>query len=107
MRYSIQPRYRIFVKGYGFVSFAKSIGKSVRKNINKNVSGKCSPGMLVLRQKLLDHAKQARTDVLKTTSKTVIHQTVKATRDLMGNKITSKIIKVPQNSQKIITDSFK
>ena len=47
MRYSVQPRDRIFVKGYGFLSFAKNMGK----NIGKNVSEKYS-------QKLLDHAKQ-------------------------------------------------
>ena len=27
MPYSVQPRDRIFVKGYGFLSFAKNMGK--------------------------------------------------------------------------------
>ena len=27
MRYSVQPRDRIFVKSYGFLSFAKNLGK--------------------------------------------------------------------------------
>ena len=27
IRYSIEPRDRIYVKGYGFLSFAKSMGK--------------------------------------------------------------------------------
>ena len=27
MRYSIEPRDRIYVKGYGFLSFAKNMGK--------------------------------------------------------------------------------
>ena len=36
MRYSVQPRVRIFVKGYGFLSFTKNFGKSIGKNINKN-----------------------------------------------------------------------
>ena len=49
MRYSVQPRNRIFVKDYGFWSFAKSIGKNIGKNISKNVSGKYS-------EKLFDHA---------------------------------------------------
>ena len=43
MRYSIEPRNRIYVKGYGFLSFAKSTGKSL--------SNKYS-------QKLLDNAKK-------------------------------------------------
>ena len=29
MRYWIEPRDRIFVKGYGFLSFAKNIGKNL------------------------------------------------------------------------------
>ena len=29
MRYSVQPRHRIFVKGYGFLSFAKNVGKNI------------------------------------------------------------------------------
>ena len=28
MPYSVQPRDRIFVKGYGFLSFAKNMGKN-------------------------------------------------------------------------------
>ena len=56
-RYSVQPR--IFVKSYGFLSFAKNIAKNVGKNISKNLSGKYS-------QKLFDHAKQSPTDALKT-----------------------------------------
>ena len=28
-RYSVQPKYRIFVKDYGFLSFAKNMGKNI------------------------------------------------------------------------------
>ena len=38
MRYLIEPRDQIFVKGYGFLSFAKSMGE----NILKDLSGKYS-----------------------------------------------------------------
>ena len=31
MRYSVQPRDPIFVKGYGFLSFAKNMGKNIRE----------------------------------------------------------------------------
>ena len=48
MRYSVQPRGRIFAKVYVLFSFAKNIGKSIGKNISKNLSGKYS-------QKFLDH----------------------------------------------------
>ena len=64
-RYSVQSRDRIFVKGYGFFSFAKNmggnIGKNNGKNISKSLSGKYS-------QKILDHAKKTGTDAIKTSS---------------------------------------
>ena len=59
MCYLAQPR--IFVKGYGFLSFAKNIGK----NIGKSLSSKHN-------QKLLYHAKQSATHLLKTTSNRVV-----------------------------------
>ena len=42
MRHSIEPRDRIYVKGYGFLSFAKKMGKSLSNKYG---------------QKLLDSAK--------------------------------------------------
>ena len=39
MRYSIEPRGRIYVKGYGFLAFAKNMGKSLSNKYglsNKN-----------------------------------------------------------------------
>ena len=32
-RYSVQPRYQIFVKGYGFLFFAKNMGKNIGKRL--------------------------------------------------------------------------
>ena len=61
----------IFVKGYGFLSFAKNMGKNIDKNISKSLSGKYS-------QKLLDHAKQSATDALKTASKRAIQKNSKS-----------------------------
>ena len=86
MRYSIEPRDRIYVKGYGFLSFAKNIGKSL--------SNKCG-------QKLLDSAKKSTTDVIKTASKRAIQKTAEATGDLIANKIAEKItsvLKKPSNN---------
>ena len=72
MRYSVGPRYRIFVKSYGFLCFAKNMGKKIGKNISRNLSGKYG-------HKFLDHAKKYATDGLKTTSKRVIQKTAKVT----------------------------
>ena len=53
MRYSIEPRDRTYVKGCGFLSFAKNIGK--------NLSNKYSP-------KIIDTAKKSTKDAIKTAS---------------------------------------
>ena len=42
MRYSVQPRDQIFVKGYEFFSFAKTMGKNIGKTRSRNLSGKIS-----------------------------------------------------------------
>ena len=80
MRYSLQPRDRIFVKGYGFLSFAKNMDKKIGKNTSKNLSGKYGPGMLATHQKILDCAKLSASDA-KTTSRRTIQKTVEATGD--------------------------
>ena len=60
--------------------------KNIGKNISKTLNGKYSTGMLPMRQKLLDYAKQSVIDALKTSSKRVIQKTAEATDDLIGNK---------------------
>ena len=50
-RYSIEPRDRIFVKGYRFLSSAENIVK----NIGKNLSGNYRPHMLATGQNPLHH----------------------------------------------------
>ena len=88
-RYSVQPRDRIYVKGYWFLSFAKNVAKNIDKNISKNISSQYS-------KKRLDHAKQSATDALKTASKRAIQKT---TGGLIGNKIADKITKISKTSQ--------
>ena len=36
MRYSIERRDRVYVKGYGFLSFAKNMGKSASNKYSQN-----------------------------------------------------------------------
>ena len=74
MRYSVEPRDRICLKGYGFLSFAKNMGKSLSSKYG---------------QKLFDSAKKS-TDAIKT----AIQKTAEATGDLIGNKIADKITSV-------------
>ena len=93
MRYSVQPRDRIFVKYYGVFFFAKNMGKNIGKNTSKNLSNKYGSGMLAMRQKLLDYAIQFVTDALKTSSKRFIQKVAEATGGLIGNKSANKIFK--------------
>ena len=41
LRYSIEPRYRKHIDGYGFLSFAKSAAKNLAINMVKN-NGYCN-----------------------------------------------------------------
>ena len=75
MRYSIEPRDRIYVKGYGFLSFAK--------NMSKTLSNKYD-------QKLLDSAKKSTTDAIKIASKRAIQKTAEATGELIVTKLLIK-----------------
>ena len=85
MRYSIEPRDRIYVKGNGFLSFTKKMGK--------NLSNKYS-------QKFLDTAKKSTTNAIKAASKRAIQKTVETTGDLIDNKIADKIASVSKKSIK-------
>ena len=92
MRYSTEPRDRIYVKGYGFLSFAKNIGK--------NLSNKYG-------QKIFDTAKKSTTDAIKTASKRAIQKTAEATGDLICNKIADKITRISKKSNKELPNNDK
>ena len=55
MRYSTEPRFRKYVKGYGFLSFAKNFGNKYSK-------------------KLMDNATKTGMDAAKITSKKVVQK---------------------------------
>ena len=84
MIYSVEPRDRIYVKGYGFLSFAKNMGKNLRNGQYGQKYG----------QKLPDSAKKSTTDATKTASKIAIQKTADTTGDLIGIKIADKITSV-------------
>ena len=72
MRYSIEPRERRCVEGYGLLSFAR--------NLNNKYG-----------QKLVDSAKKSVTDAFKIASKRAIQKAAEASGDLIGYKIADKI----------------
>ena len=81
MRYSTEPSFRKYVKGYGFLSFAKNF---------VNEYGK----------KLMDTATKTGMDAAKITSKKVVQKAAEATGDLIGNKIADKITSIGKSKEK-------
>ena len=81
MRYWIEPKDRIYVKGYGFMSFTKNIGNKYS-------------------QKSFDTARKSTTEPIKTASKRAVQKIAEATGDLIGNKNADKITSISKNSVK-------
>ena len=85
MRYSTEPRFRNYMKGSGFLSFAV---------INMV---KCGDKY---GKKLIDTATKTGTDAAKIASKRVVQKTAEATEDLIGNKIADKITSIGKPKEK-------
>ena len=81
MRYSTEPKYRKYVKGYGFLSFARKFG---------NRHGK----------KLMNTAIKTEMDTAKTASKRLVQKTAEATGDLIRNRIADKITSLGKTKSK-------
>ena len=76
MRYLIELRKRIYVKGYGFMSFARNFSDKYSKS---------------LKDKGIDASKT----FAKTAGKRILQKSAEATGDLIGNKIADKITAKP------------
>ena len=72
MRYSIEPRERRYVKGYGFLSFARNFNDKYSKSL-----------------------RNASKTFAKTAGKKILKETAKATGDLIGSKTADKITAKP------------
>ena len=81
MIYSTEPKFRKYVKGHGFLSFARKLGDKYGK-------------------KLLDTATKTEIDTAKTASKRVVQKAAEATGNLIGNKIADKITSIGKTKQK-------
>ena len=81
MRYSTEPRFRKYVKGYGFLSFARKFDDKYGK-------------------KLMDTATKTIIDAERTAYKRVVQKTAEATGDLIGNKMADKITSIGKPKEK-------
>ena len=81
MRYLTEPKYRKYVEGYGFLSFARKVGDKYGKM-------------------LMDTATKTGIDAAKTGSKRVLQKIAEATGDLIRNKIADKITSAGKTKSK-------
>ena len=81
MRYSTKPKYRKYVKGYAFLSFATIFGDKYGK-------------------RLIDTVTKTEIDAAKSASKRVVQKTAESTGDLIGNKIEDQITSVDKSKEK-------
>ena len=77
----LEPKYRKYAQGYGFLSFARKFGDKYGKI-------------------LIDIATKTGIDAAKITSKRVVQKTGEATGDLIGNKIADKITSIGKSKNK-------
>ena len=80
MCYSIEPRERRYVKGYGFMSFARNFSDKYSKS-------------------LMDKGINLSKRLLKLLVKKILKETAKATGDLIGIKTADKITSASKKSQ--------
>ena len=87
MRYSTKSKFRKYVKGYSFLSFARTFGDKYGK-------------------KIMDTSTKTGIDAAKTTSKRVVQKTADTTGDLIGNKIADKITSTGKAKEKKTKQKF-
>ena len=93
MRNSLEPRYRKYVQGQGFMSSAKNIRNKYRKKFfDKSMDVGKKYG-----NKLLDNSISAGKDFAKIAGKKVLTKSAEATGDMIGNKIADRITKSSRN----------
>ena len=96
MRYSLESRYRRYVQGQGFMSFARNIGNKYGKELfDKSID--VGKSMKKNGKKILDNSLSPGKDFAKIPGKKVLTKSAEATGDLIGNKIADRITKSTRN----------
>ena len=99
MRYSIEPRERRYITGYGFLSFAKNFGNKNGKNLMNTAIKTGTNFNSKYGKKLTDTAIKTGKDFATIADKKIVHKSAEATGDLIGNKIADKITSASKKSQ--------
>ena len=91
MRHSLEPEYRKYVKGYGFLSFAQNFGDKYGKKLMNTAIKTGTNFNSKSGKKLTDTAIKTGKDFATIAGKKIVHKSAEATGDLIGNKIADKI----------------
>ena len=97
MRYSLEPRYRRYVQGQGFMSFARNRGNKYGKKIFDKSLDVGKSMKKKYDKKILDNSSSAGKDFAKIAGKKVLPKSAEATGDLISNKKADRITKSNRN----------
>ena len=100
MSYSIEPKERRYIKGYGFLSFARNFGNKYGKKLMNTAIKTGANFNSKYGKKLTDTAIKTGKDFATTAGKKIVHKSAEATGDLIGNKLLIKV-QVHQKNRKM------
>ena len=97
MLHSIEPRERRYVKGYGFMNFARHFGNKYGKKLMNTAIKTGTNFNSKYRKKLTDTAIKTGKDFAMIAGKKIVHKSAEATGDLIGAEATGDLIgnKIP------------
>ena len=99
MRHSLEPEYRKYVKGYGFLSFARNLGDKYGKKLMNTAIKTGTNFNSKYGKKLTDTAIKTGKDFATIAGKKIVHKSAEATGDLIGNKIADKITSMGRSKE--------
>ena len=101
MRYSIEPRERRYLKGYGFMSFARNFGNKYGKKLMNTAIKTGTNFNSKYGKKLTDTAIKTGKDFATIAGRKIVYKSAEETGDLIGNKTADKIMAKPSKNHKM------
>ena len=97
MRLSCEPTHRRYVKGYGFLSFARKFGDKYGKNLMNTAT---KVGTSKYGKRIIDTTKKQGSEFAKIVGEKIVQKSAEATGDLIGDKIADKITSLDKSKNK-------
>ena len=99
MRHSLEPEYRKYIKGYGFLSFAQNFGDKYGKTIMNTAIKRGTNFNSKYVKKLTDTAIKKGKHFASIAGKKIVRKSAEATGDLVDNKIADKITSMGRSKE--------